>query len=273
MFVCFLLHEMYARNGGEFDQRPACALRTSSERDPRRLVVIDPAPQLRRSRTSDWTGLKCPEPLSSTTLEIYLMKKLLPISPKPLPWSRSTGFRVQSHPLVSLSLAAVLVAGCAAHSPKMEQRTGDDSPGAWTSWISSLPVEVHGTVPGGTSAQTIAAIEHGVSGRDDGQAPATGLDLKNKPRVVVYVGGTAAPWRDQYCSPEPSVNLSAPARERGLVLLSELCDGTRSVAHAQITLSETKPTADMVTRGIERTKSYLAQSLVHVEPDPQRYNN
>ena len=201
------------------------------------------------------------------------MKKLLPISPKSLPWSGSMGFRVQSRPLVSLSLTAVLVAGCATYSPGMEQRTADDSPHAWTSWISSLPVEVHGTVPGGTSAQTVAAIEHGVSGRVDGEASATGLGLKSMPRVVVYVGGTGAPWRDQYCSPEPDANLAVPVRKRGLVLLSELCDGTRPVAQAQITLSETNPTADMVARGVERTKSYLAQSLVPVEPDPQRYSN
>jgi len=155
----------------------------------------------------------------------------------------------------------------------MEQRPADDSPGAWTSWISSLPVEVHGTVPSGTSAQTAGVIEHAVSGRDDGAAAATGLDLKNKPRVVVYVGETVAPWRDQYCSPEPDMNLAVPARKRGLVLLSALCDGTRPVTHAQITLSETNPTADMVARGIERTKSYLARSLVPVEPDPQRYSN
>ena len=44
-------------------------------------------------------------------------------------------------------------------------------------------------------------------------------------------------------------------------------------ADAQITLSETNPTADRVARGIERTKSYLAQSLVLVEPDPERYRN
>jgi len=201
------------------------------------------------------------------------MKKLLPISPKPLPWSRSTGFRVQSHPLVSLSLAAVLVSGCAAYSPSMGQKTGNDSPHAWNSWISSLPVEVHGTVPGGTSAQTVAAIEHGVTVQDVGEASATGSDLKNKPRVVVYVGGTGAPWRDQYCSPEPNGNLSVPVSKRNLVLLSELCDGTRPVAHAQITLSEANPTADMVARGIERTKSYLARSLVPVEPDPERYSN
>jgi len=201
------------------------------------------------------------------------MKKLVPIRAKALPWSGSTGFRVQSRPLVSLCLAAVLVAGCAANSPRMEQTAGDDSPHAWTSWIGSLPVEVHGTVPGETSAQTVAAIEHGVSGRDDGEASATGLDLKNMPRVVVYVGGPAAPWRDQYCSSEPNVNLSVPARKRGLVLLSELCDGTRPVAHAQVTLSETNPTAEMVARGVERTKSYLAQSLVPVEPDPERYRN
>jgi hypothetical protein len=51
------------------------------------------------------------------------------------------------------------------------------------------------------------------------------------------------------------------------VLRSELCDGPRAVAHARIILAEVNPTADTVTRGIERVKSDLARSLVPPEPD------
>jgi hypothetical protein len=175
----------------------------------------------------------------------------------------------QSHPsvraLVLVSVVAAMAAGCASNPATVEQAVAADRPDNWASRISSLPVEVHGAVPGATAAQTIAAIDHGTAVQADAPFGSSGVSLYAMPRVVVYIGGTTAPARDQYCSLEPNANTSVLAPKNGLVLRSELCDGPRPVAFARITLPEVDPTAESVAGGIKQIKS----DLVHSLPSPE----
>jgi hypothetical protein len=173
--------------------------------------------------------------------------------------------------LALLSVAAALAAGCATNPPRVERAVAADHPADWASRIRSLPVEVHGAVPGETGAQTIAAIDHGTVNQAGAEFGKSGLSLYAMPRVVVYIGGAAAPARDQYCSLEPNMSRSVPAPKNALILRSELCDGPRAVAYARITLPEVNPTAAAVAGGIEQIKSDLVQSLPLPEPELPEY--
>jgi hypothetical protein len=168
--------------------------------------------------------------------------------------------------LALLSVGATLAAGCATNPPRVEQAVAADHPDDWAERMSSLPVEVHGAVPGETSARTIAAIDHGTAKQASDEFGSSGLSLDALPRVVVYIGGSTAPARDQYCSLDPDTNRSVAAPTNALILRSELCDGPRAVAYARITLPEANPTAETVARGIDRLKGSLVRSLPPIEP-------
>jgi hypothetical protein len=174
--------------------------------------------------------------------------------------SRSAGV------LALLSVATALAAGCATNPPRVEQAVAADHPADWASRMRALPVEVHGAVPGKTAALTTSAIDHGTGDSAGVEFGHSGLSLYAMPRVVVYVGGTAAPARDQYCSLEPNANRSVRAPRNALVLRAELCDGPRAVAYARISLPQINPTSETVAHGIEQLESDLVQSLPLPEP-------
>lgn len=159
-----------------------------------------------------------------------------------------------------LSVAAALTAGCVGPH-RVEQAIASDDPDRWAARINSLPVEVHGTAPGETTEQTIAAIDHGVAGHPGAKFGDSGLSLYAIPRVVVYIGGSTAPARNQYCALAPNVNRSVLVPKDALILRSSLCDGPRAVAYARISISERSPSAEDVARGIVQIKSDLVQSL------------
>jgi hypothetical protein len=168
--------------------------------------------------------------------------------------------------LASLCVAATLTVGCASNPSKVERTFGDDHPEDWASRVASLPVEIHGTLPGETAAQTAATIDHGTADQAGAESGTTGLSLYAMPRVVVYIGGAVAPARDQYCTLDPNTNRSVVNPKNALVVRSELCDGPRAVAYTRITLHEANPTAADLTRGMAQIKSDLVRSLTPVEP-------
>src|SRR4030088_2862574 len=127
--------------------------------------------------------------------------------------------------LALLSAAAALAAGCAGNPSRVEQAVAADSPDDWAQRIQSLPVEVHGALPGETATQTIAAIHHGTADLADTEFGKSGLSLYAVPRVVLYIGGSEVPARDQYCTLEPSANRPVATPKNALILRSELCDG------------------------------------------------
>jgi hypothetical protein len=178
----------------------------------------------------------------------------------------SSQSRLSARTLALLSIAAALAAGCATNPPKVEQAIAADHADDWASRIRSLPVEVHGAVPGETPVQMMAVIDHDAGNQPGAEFGQSGLSLYAIPRVVVYIGGTAAPAQDQYCSLEPNVSRSVVAPTNALILRSELCDGPRAVAYAQITLPAVNPTAETVAGGIEQIKSDLVRSLSFPEP-------
>lgn len=164
-----------------------------------------------------------------------------------------------------VSLVAVLAAGCATGPGRVAQAQSSDEPDEWASRIKSLPVEIHGAVPGETAAQTIAAIGHGVGQQAGAEFQHTGLSLYALPRVVVYVGGSSAPARDQYCALEPNTDRAVAVAKSGVVVRSELCDGPRPVAYARMTLAEANPSAATLAQGI----AHLESSMVHSLPPPE----
>lgn len=179
-------------------------------------------------------------------------------------FSTQVSRRVRS--LALLSVAAAVAAGCATNPPGVEQAVAADHPDDWAARMSSLPVQVHGAVPGETPAQTIADIKRATANQASTEFGNSGLSLDAIPRVVVYIGGTTAPARDQYCSLNPNTERSVAAPTNALILRSELCDGPRAVAYARITLPEANPTAETVARGVDRLEASLVRSLPPLEP-------
>jgi hypothetical protein len=172
---------------------------------------------------------------------------------------------------VALLCLVALASGCAVGPPRVTQAIAEDHPDVWATRIRELPVEVHGTVPGETSAQTIAAIDHGVAEQPQGDFQHTGLSLDAMPRVVVYVGGTSVPARDQYCALEPGRNRSVTVPRNGTLIRSELCDGPRPVAYARLTIADANLSAASVARAVRGLESKLVQSLPPPEPPLPEY--
>jgi hypothetical protein len=187
-------------------------------------------------------------------------------------FTRPASFRAPVLALVAIS--AALAAGCANNPPRLEQAIANDHPDDWALRIGSLPVELHGTVPGETTTQTSAELDNATAKQAGAEVGNSGLSLYATPRVVVYVGGTEVPARDKYCAIEPEANRPVVSPESKVVLRSELCDGPRPVAYARVTIPATKPTAEQLAQGIDRAKSSLVQSLTPEEPMLQsRYWN
>jgi hypothetical protein len=179
--------------------------------------------------------------------------------------------------LALLSVAAALAAGCAANPSRVEQAISADRRDDWAQRIHSLPVEVHGALPGETTTPTIAAIaaiDHGAANLADTEVGKSGPSLYAVPHVVVYIGGAEAPARDQYCTLEPSADRSVATPKNALILRSELCDGPRPVAFARITVPGADPTTRTLAGDIERIKADLVQSLPLPRPVmPVDYSN
>ena len=172
---------------------------------------------------------------------------------------------------VALLCLVALASGCAAGPPRVTQAIAEDHPDVWATRVRELPVEVHGTVPGETSAQTVAAIDQGVAEQAQADFQHTGVSLRAMPRVVVYVGGTSVPARDQYCALEPGRNRSVTVPRNGTLIRSELCDGPRPIAYARRTIADANLSAASVAQAVQGLKSELVQSLPPPEPALPEY--
>jgi hypothetical protein len=172
---------------------------------------------------------------------------------------------------VALLCLVALASGCAAGPPRVTQAIAEDHPDVWATRVRELPVEVHGTVPGETSAQTVAAIDHGVAEQAQADFQHTGVSLRAMPRVVVYVSGTSVPARDRYCALEPGRNRSVTVPRNGTLIRSELCDGPRPIAYARLTIADANLSAARVAQAIQGLKSELVQSLPPPEPPLPEY--
>jgi hypothetical protein len=172
---------------------------------------------------------------------------------------------------IALLGLVALASGCAASPPRVSQAIAEDHPDAWVTRVRDLPVEVHGTVPGETNAQTAAAIDHGVTPQAQADFQHTGLNLQALPRVVVYVGGTSVPARDQYCALEPASNRLVTVPPNGTLIRSELCDGPRPVAFGRLTIDDANLSTASVARAVQGLESRLVQSLPPPEPPLPEY--
>lgn len=171
--------------------------------------------------------------------------------------------------MVLASVATIWAGGCAT----VARPLASDQPDTWAGKIQSVPVDVHGVIPKQTEAQTLAAIDQGVVGQRDAEYKHTGLGLDSVPRVVVYIGGSDLPARDQYCALSPAVIRGTSVPDDGLVVRSELCDGPRPVAYARTTLAQSDPSDAAVANAIKRLKSELVDSLPTPDPQPPEFGN
>ena len=172
-----------------------------------------------------------------------------------------------------VSLVALLAAGCAAGPLPVARSLSNDHPDDWAGRMKSLPVEVHGAVTGESAAQTVAAIHHGVAQPDNTEFRNSGLNLYTLPRVVLYIGGTSAPSRDQYCAWQPDANRQVTVAKDAVILRGALCDGPRPVAYARITIAEADSSNAALDRAVERLKSHLVASLPLPDPEPAEFGS
>ena len=99
------------------------------------------------------------------------------------------------------------------------------------------------------------------------------LNLYTLPRVVLYIGGTSAPSRDQYCAWQPDANRQVAVAKDAVILRGALCDGPRPVAYARITIAEADSSNAALDRAVERLKSHLVASLPLPDPEPAEFGS
>ena len=150
-------------------------------------------------------------------------------------------------------LAALMAAGCVAAPPRTEQVYSQDHAAAWSTQIQQLPVEVHGAAPNLSAFMTVAGIDHGMAG-------GAAMPISSR-RVVLYIGGGAAPEPAQYCAAASSAIAESGAGPNQLPLRLALCDGPREVAYVGDSVPEAASTIASINRAVNRLKSGLIEDL------------
>jgi hypothetical protein len=160
--------------------------------------------------------------------------------------------------ILVLIAAVVAVTGCGAtvHARWAKRR---DSVDYWSPKLATLPINVHGTVPGSEYAETLARIPN--STNDDiytrgGETPA----LSSMPRLELYVGGNRLPVNVTYCDKTPTMrSVDIPA---GKVMLAvAICDGPRLVATAREEFSPDEVSTNTMSHAVETMKAWLLYAI------------
>lgn len=155
---------------------------------------------------------------------------------------RKRNFKVRpAHVLLAFSIIAVGITGCSTATTSAQWAEPDDMGGefsviddsvnGWSKKIGGLPLEIHGNLP------SSSALTNRVSGN---VSPAM-------QRVVIYVDGTVAPEREDFCSVakafRPVVNNRS---DQQVTLRAALCDGPRIVSFARKSFDKTAEPAHQV---------------------------
>ena len=160
--------------------------------------------------------------------------------------------------ILVLIAAAVAVTGCTEtiHARWAKRR---DSVDYWSPKLATLPINVHGTVPGSEYAETLARIPNGTNDDTYTQTGATS-SLRSIPRLELYVGGNTLPVNVTYCDKTPTMrSVDIPA---GKVMLAvAICDGPRLVATAREEFSPDEVSTNTMSHAVETMKAWLLYAI------------
>jgi hypothetical protein len=155
--------------------------------------------------------------------------------------------------------STALLSGCQStmHTGWAEDR---DSTFAWAPKIATLPLDVHGSIPGQTAAQTIATVPLAITSAAYSDTNPDAPNLMEAQRIVLYVGGDQLPVNTTYC--DKSATLRTVKVVSGRVLLgAALCDGPRLVVTERQVVKPEAVTVTAMNSSIESAKKRLMVAL------------
>lgn len=135
-------------------------------------------------------------------------------------------FHAKAGLLVGL-LATLGMTGCAG-TLDTRWAKGRDSTDAWSARMATLPIDVHGQLPGQDAQQSIASIPGGTTAALYAQTHLQAPVLDTHKRIELYLGQGQLSGGDSYCAARPMLSEAEPARH-GVLLTAALCDGSRLV--------------------------------------------
>jgi hypothetical protein len=160
--------------------------------------------------------------------------------------------------ILVLIVAAFAVTGCetTVHARWAKRQ---DSVDYWSPKLTTLPINVHGTVPGSEHAETLARIPNGTNDDIYAQTGATSA-LKSIPRLELYVGGNTLPVNATYCDKTPTMrSVDIPAGK--IMLAVAICDGSRLVATAREEFSPDQVSNSTMSHAVENMKAWLLYAI------------
>ena len=184
----------------------------------------------------------------------------------------SVGPRIKKISFCLAMPALLTLAGCQGtlHTRWVEQA---DSYDHWSPLMNTMPIEVHGAIPGTTSEETIARIPQGTTAEGYASRNPETIGLSARARVVVYIGGNKMPTDGGYCMGNPTLR-STPVSHDKVMVASALCDGPRLVVRSRRMVNASDLSASSMASSIRSIKSQLLYGLeVSTAQQPTEQDN
>ena len=161
--------------------------------------------------------------------------------------------------LTAVLVASACLAGCQS---TMHSRwaANKDSLDVWQPKMATLPIDVHGAIPGSSPDATLSAIRNATNSSVYAKAHPSASGLESQQRIVLYVGGETLPVNTTYCS--ATSTMRAVKLSTGRVLVgSALCDGSRLVVTARQEVEAEDATNATMEHTITTAKERLLVAL------------
>ena len=156
---------------------------------------------------------------------------------------------IQRSTVALVAIAGLCLAGCQGTTHDRWARASD-SVDVWSPKMASLPIEVHGSVPGADASRTVARIPNGTNAGS----------LASSQRIVLYVGGSTLPVNSTYCGVSPTLR-SVRIPDDKVMMGAALCDGRRLVVTARQEFAPAAVTDTTMSHSIEELKTRLKFAL------------
>lgn len=157
-----------------------------------------------------------------------------------------------------LIAAAVAVTGCTS-TVHARWAKSQDSVGYWSPRLATLPINVHGSVPGSEAAETLARMPKGTNDANYARKGETSA-LGSVARLELYVGGNTHPVDATYCDKTPTMRtVDIPAGK--IMLAVAICDGPRLVATAREEFSPDQVSTSTMSHAVENMKAWLLYGI------------
>jgi hypothetical protein len=125
--------------------------------------------------------------------------------------------------------------------------------------LATIPINVHGTVPGSDSAETLARIPNATNDDIYSRGGASS-NLRSIPRLELYVGGNTLPVNATYCDKTPTMR-SVDIPTGKVMLAVAICDGSRLVATAREEFSPDEVATHTMSHAVENMKAWLLYAI------------